>query len=110
MRCSRQLLELVRGPVAEIERPRRSELERIAARRDVPQVQRRATADHLLHRGPVAVDQRGRMRFEEIEEAASRMSAALTASVIRRASRDRPSVARKLKSLITANGGANVPR
>ena len=63
-----QLFELVRRPVAEVQRPRRAELERIAAARDVRQVQRGAAPDHLLHRRQVARPQRGGVLLEEVEE------------------------------------------
>ena len=44
------LLELVGGPVAEVERPRRAELERIAAVGDVREMERGRAADQPLHR------------------------------------------------------------
>src|SRR5258706_13444278 len=47
----RQALELVRGPVAVVEWPRATGLERIAAVRDLAHVQFGAAADHLRHRG-----------------------------------------------------------
>ena len=65
-----QVLELVRRPVPEVERPRRAELERVAARRDVRQVQRRAAVDDLLHRREVAVLQRRGVALDEVEEGA----------------------------------------
>ena len=61
------LLELVRGPVAEIERARGAELERIAGGGDVLDVQFRAAADDALER--VAVESReGLRRFLDLGE------------------------------------------
>ena len=63
-----QRFQLVCGPVAVIERPRGALLERIAALRDVREVQRRRPPDDLLHHRQVASLQGRGMPFDEVEE------------------------------------------
>ena len=107
-----QLLELVRRPVAEVQRPRRAQLERIAAGRDVRQVQCRGAPDHAApwRRGR-APQRRGVLLECSRRTPRSLMSAALTASETPpRQSRSEQRRRESSKSLITANGGANVPR
>ncbi len=65
---ARQLLELVRRPVAVVERARRSQLEGIAAGRDVRQVQRRRPANHVLHHPEVARLELARVFLDEVEK------------------------------------------
>ena len=66
----RQRLELVRGPVAEIERPAAAALERIAAVADLPHVQQRAVTDQPLERLGGEQRQRLGLLFEPVEEGA----------------------------------------
>src|SRR6185295_10315173 len=63
-----ELLQLVRRPVAVIERSGGAELERIAALRNMLNVEIGAPIDQLLHAGHVASGQRGRMLLEKFEE------------------------------------------
>ncbi len=65
---SREQLELVRGPVAEIERARAAHLERVAAGADVIEVQLRATLDEVAHRAMAALAKGGGVLAEKIEE------------------------------------------
>ena len=105
-------LELVRGPVAEVERPRAAELERIARRRDVLEVElARSARTSSLTSVEVAGRERRRVRLEPVEE--RRVADRAPPSPprpCRRRGRARGSVARKSRSFTTANGGANVPR
>src|SRR5690606_5303375 len=64
----RQRLELVGEPMAEVERPGRSHLERITVHRDVVEVEDGASLDEDLHRVQVASAQARRRTDEEIEE------------------------------------------
>ena len=65
---ARQRLELVRRPVAEVQRPRGAELERVAARRDVGEVKLGAAIHELLHGGRRAPAQGDRVRLDPREE------------------------------------------
>ena len=64
----RDLLQLVRRPVAKIQRSRATHLERIAASRDVVHVQLRAAIDQPLHRCWLKVPQRIRVRLNLVKE------------------------------------------
>ena len=62
------LFQLVRGPVAEVERPGRPHLERVAACADVLDVQCGAAIDKLLHGRHVPALQRGGPALQKLEE------------------------------------------
>ena len=66
----RELLELVRRPVPEVERPRRAELERVAAGGDVVQVQLGAAVHQVRHRRQRALDEVARVVLDPGEERA----------------------------------------
>ena len=63
-----ELFELVRRPMAEIERPAAAHLEGVAALADVRDVHFRAAVDEPSHRRQFARSERRRDAFEELEE------------------------------------------
>ena len=106
----RQLLKLVRGPVTKIQRPRRTKLERVATRGNVLQVKLGASVDGPSHRRFIAADQRSQCSSMNEKNVASFSRETLTASErppSHSRSGDFTSIA---MSLMTANGGAKVPR
>ena len=66
--CAVSELELVRGPVAEVERARAAQLERIAAGRDVREVELGAAPDQLLDRVELERGELRGARLEPVEE------------------------------------------
>ena len=108
--CAVSRLEPVRGPVTEVERARAAELERVAAARDLVHVQLGAATHEARERVTLEARERRRVTLELGEDAASRISATLTASAMRRDARVRAAASSKARSLSTANGGAKVPR
>ena len=77
-----QRFQLVRRPVAVVERAGAAGLERIAALRDLAHVQFGAAPDHSRHGGGFAGAQRIGVRLQPFEEHSSRISATFTASAM----------------------------
>src|SRR4051794_6895387 len=65
-----QLFEFVRRPVSEVQGTRGAELEWIAARRDVIQMQERTAADDLVHCRKMAILECGRLLLDDVEKRA----------------------------------------
>src|SRR6185369_10732625 len=64
----RYLLQLVRGPVAKVERTRGPHLERVAAGGDVVEVQLGAPADEMFHRVRLERGQLVRIAFQRFKK------------------------------------------
>ena len=111
-RLPRQRLELVRGPVAEVERPRAAELERIAARSRCARGGARRRDGSARQPRPA---RRRRARRACVSSHAKNSGVADQRDLDRLGHARRPCRAGRAsrgsrRSLSTANGGANVPR